>query len=382
MRKTCRSTLGHTRQTPVSIVVIIIAFIGTICGMRPAQAATIEVIRSAGTLFGYEFRRALAEGRSSDVSCSVRLTGEIVIGDAARFQSALSQLRVVRNFAVCLDSRGGSYAEALNIAEMILTQVRRSSLSIATVVPRNAHCYSACALIFLSGSMNGEEGNLWQLRWLHVRGRLGFHAPYLPDGTVAKEDQAHQMFAAGIMAVRRLLNVGQSVAGAENMKRQVPLSLILKMLEMGPSELFEIDTVQRASQFRIDLIGFKLPAKLSTQNLCSVCRNENSRTRGDNDLLATGDCTVEAIDQVTRSRRRAQYRGVGYSILDFGGYGAEGAYYCSVVAQERNRDKPLAWQFLGSGSLGVPAFSGDFLLPVDQGWWFYSPEQRIEELGD
>src|SRR4051812_33658998 len=86
----------------------------------------------------------------------ITITGEIQPGDDAKFR----QLSVTYNKAVvALDSRGGSLLPALEIGKIIRINEH------ATVVPEDAVCTSACALIWVAGST----------KYLSPGGRVGFH---------------------------------------------------------------------------------------------------------------------------------------------------------------------------------------------------------------
>ena len=98
---------------------------------------------------------------------TIRATGEIVAGDAARF-AALQKFTTLE-----LDSPGGSVGEALRIAENMDQRGK-----IRTVVRPGASCASACAMaLFVSGSS----------RVVYMGGRVGIHSCATQDGTAAPE---------------------------------------------------------------------------------------------------------------------------------------------------------------------------------------------------
>src|SRR5262245_30641935 len=78
---------------------------------------------------------------------------------------------------LCLNSPGGNFMEGLRIAKYLLTVA--ADHEVTTYVENGAACYSACALIFLAGRFNDRGGETYPARFLHVGGRLGFHAPYI-----------------------------------------------------------------------------------------------------------------------------------------------------------------------------------------------------------
>ena len=68
---------------------------------------------------------------------------------------------------ICLDSPGGSLVEAIKIAALI------KNSSSTTILP-NARCESACSIIFMAGSINGQASRL-----IYRSSKLGFHAQEL-----------------------------------------------------------------------------------------------------------------------------------------------------------------------------------------------------------
>lgn len=101
--------------------------------------------------------------------CDIRITGEIVPGDAQRFVAALESARGAR---LCLNSRGGALQEAILIAEEVLRPFR-----VTTILEENSECLSACALIFMMGQTKEYDGITVFSRFMHHTATLGFHRP-------------------------------------------------------------------------------------------------------------------------------------------------------------------------------------------------------------
>lgn len=149
----------------------------------PSQAAELRVVN----------RDTLPLARIAAGECSVLLSGPIKPGDAARLESLLASDQVKgepRPFnltfifdanepkatSLCLDSKGRSFAEALELIRVI------QEWHLVTVVPARATCLSACAMAFLAGhiaSFTTDGGQESPYRVLHVSATLGFHAPFL-----------------------------------------------------------------------------------------------------------------------------------------------------------------------------------------------------------
>ena len=92
----------------------------------------------------------------------ISLRGEIVEGDALKFEQAVEGLD---RAAIELDSRGGLVGEALEIGATI------RSGGFCTFVSEDEECLSACGLIWVSGTM----------RFMTNRSLIGFHAAYVKE---------------------------------------------------------------------------------------------------------------------------------------------------------------------------------------------------------
>jgi hypothetical protein len=88
------------------------------------------------------------------------IDGVIDLGDESEFASAVSD---INSALIFLQSPGGSPLAAIEMGKLI--RLRRFS----TIVPKDALCASACALIWLGGSH----------RLVDKQGALGFHASYI-----------------------------------------------------------------------------------------------------------------------------------------------------------------------------------------------------------
>ncbi|MGY3436874.1 MULTISPECIES: hypothetical protein [unclassified Marinovum] len=222
--------------------------------------------------------RATAAEFSTDPSgtCAVTLTGEIAEGDTARLDEiALDQpaswtLPDDGHWkTICLDSPGGSFAEAMTLGRYLATR------QIGTVVEEAATCTDACALAFLFGTAAQGPNRAVTHRRLHIGGTLGFRQPALAEetGSVA---QMIDFYALAAMsrpdAARPFLDA--DLAGA------MPAS--------DAPEPFLIDTVNRAGRWDIAVIGFKAPA-LSDRGFFHACQSLTIWSKG----LSTGAVVYE-----------------------------------------------------------------------------------------
>ena len=106
--------------------------------------------------------------------------------------------------------------------------------------------------------------------------------------------------------------------------------------------------------YHVGLVGAISPKRASAAGLCNACLNRHTSLHADEDLAATGDCSPDEVRKVRPQPRRVTIRGETYRVLDFGGYGAEAAYFCSVIAKASESEDTAAWQFVGSAGPGLP----------------------------
>jgi hypothetical protein len=254
--------------------------------------------------------------------CNVRLSGPIVAGDSKKVESALGTVsqrsanwsgNPLATMTLCLNSPGGSYAEGLRIANFILER------HFSTMIEPNSICYSACALIFMSGGY-GFEGRHFADRRLHVAGQLGFHAPYIkgiPQQTYSSLD-LETAYKQSIRAIRDLMKLGQRHRANDDF---MPKTLIAAMLDKGPTELFLVDTIYKAAKLNVLLYGAR-KAPITVAGLCNACLLFHYNTGIDfslDDPPANCDTTRERIERHGNQ-------------IWFGGFGSEGLGYCVAQA--------------------------------------------------
>ena len=126
---------------------------------------------------------------------SITLTGPIEEGDAARLHTLLSQYNDLdmRDINVEFDSPGGSLAEGLRIARVLMSRNEIVSAQVGSADRPYAECASACVLAYLGAD----------LRYLSENGKIGVHQFRDSSGTVAAEDAIDiaQRFASEIVSL-------------------------------------------------------------------------------------------------------------------------------------------------------------------------------------
>lgn len=217
-------------------------------------------------------------GGDPEMECAITLRGTITEGDSERFSEFLTQ-----NFEVlsrrednlffsfptgmfllggnlCLDSSGGSFAEAIRIADMLVYNSNGSSSpparmalsTLGTAVPEGAVCLSACAILFMAGgkfdSVQATENVREPTRFLHISAELGFHSPSLnlADGQYSEEEVQY----AFLLAIETINQI--------NLRRRVwyfSPSLLSRMMSTPPTSMYMIDTISKATSYGINLVG-------------------------------------------------------------------------------------------------------------------------------
>jgi len=290
-----------------------------------AAAAEFEIVHAGlwGDLIPIE---AFRDGKEDlTPKCNVEMRGEIVDGDLARLKHAYTKAQKGRKATpsyLCLDSPGGSLSEALAIIDWLM---KGQGIGIATVVDAGAACLSSCALVFLSGSRidHNVGGYAPQVeRWLHVHGRLGFHAPYLdesvlPDRGVTREE-AMNFYKAAQTATNKIIAVFQhrqtfdsAIPGRSEWARA---SLFSELMLKGPSEFINIDTIDSAGRWDIPLFGVE-PLRYDAVNdemARTSCRNQIA---WDEDRFAGDDQHYFAGDILARNTKRGENPSKEFEVL-------------------------------------------------------------------
>ncbi len=207
----------------------------------------------------------------------IHLSGPIAGGDAEQIKEIFLNSGLASNddhadLVLSLDSPGGSFAEALNIARVL------NANGIGTYVDDGASCLSACAVAFMAGA-NIDTQITVRDRTLHPRARLGFHAPSLavPDTGDVPARQLGEAFAVALSSIAGILEAEQYLG----MSR----SLIGKMIATPPDSMFYVTTTGMAGMWGIGVDAPAPALALTEQALSDTCANlqdwtEDSRVVG------------------------------------------------------------------------------------------------------
>jgi len=203
--------------------------------------------------------------------CALFVEGQFEPGDNERLKTTLGERHGGKGTPLfaCLHSGGGNFSEAIEIAKTFIDR------QIATIIPPNATCLSACAIVFMSGLTSSTSGAEFS-RHMHVTSKLGFHAPAprLAPGANFDGDDLQAAYADAIDAIGRDL---LSLARYRNRAWSTTLikpTLINEMMTVHGNNFFYIDTVGKAAEFGIQLDGVPLSAKaFGIDDARAACKN-------------------------------------------------------------------------------------------------------------
>ena len=296
--------------------------------------------------------------------CTLQMEGPVRTADVDGFKAALDTLPPRTQVNLCLNSPGGSFFEALRVVEAIA----KSERPIRTIVDRGAECYSACALIFMSGrDAQGDRD-----RKLHIRGKLGFHAPYIKPSADAAYDAETmaQAYRESLRALARFLEINGSGA--------FPEPLFVQFLLKRPNEFLSVEQIQEAGRWQIDLFGYRKPTQLTEPMLIRACKNDT-------------EWTIEMQNEVTaRSTRPIQFKNRRFRIV-LAGFGDEAVWSCAVdVYSDPARGLFLDFLLVSDKSeipkadaleTKVKASAGDPLsVPGKPLWYTFDPEMTLKAM--
>jgi hypothetical protein len=197
--------------------------------------------------------------------CEIRISGPIKQGDLKTLTSKLpSGYRVGKaGPTVCLNSDGGDFVEALDIAHFIAD-------GYSTYLAPEAICVSACAWMFMAGT-NYSTGGSNLSRLMNANSTLGFQGQRLDPAAVQQlgPEKAAENYN---QAVRRLLTLAKQHTTSD-IRPLIETSLIAEALGRTGRDFLFIDTVGKALRWNIDIENTNHVIPRSRDDLIMMCRN-------------------------------------------------------------------------------------------------------------
>lgn len=206
--------------------------------------------------------------------CIFELTGAIsggelaalkeLLGDPDNYSNGESSSRLV----LCLNSPGGSVSEGVELAKFVYEN------GIGTRLEPKAKCYSMCAIIFMMGNAKGPEVSFVNRR-MHFTSELAFHRPYLSlkEATGFTSGDIEVAYDLGIARTFDFHALGNKIEpwGKHTFIRPDLMEVIV---ETPGTDLFFIDTVEKAGRWNIDIDGVDSFAKATPLTAYFACENQ------------------------------------------------------------------------------------------------------------
>ena len=252
----------------------------------------------------------------------ISLSGEILEGDAKKLEAELDN---ADEAIVWLNSLGGSFSEALKIAALLQDNLA------GTIVEGGASCLSACAVAFLGGSAQGEEGDTTPSRSIAVNAQLAFHAP---DLAVADTGLTKQSAQTAMKAVTDFVRMSGDFG--------IEAKTAADLMTAEPGQAYAVNTAYRLGRVGVEVQKLSPPADLTMSMVRNLCTNGWSYSED-----ATDAETDKAIKdtgwkpETATFPIKSDYFGEGVEAhrtllpFDLGGEGV-GYYFCLVDHAKTN----------------------------------------------
>lgn len=223
------------------------AILPAACALWLAAAPAIAAdIKSDGTLKVGEIEYT-----------KISLSGEILDGDVKKLEAELDN---ADQAIVSLNSIGGSFSEALKIAALLQENLA------STIVEDGASCLSACAVAFLGGSAQGEEGDTTPSRSIAANAHLAFHAPALAVADTGLTKAAAQTaYAAAMKAVTDFVRMSGDLG--------IEAKTAADLMTVEPDQTYAINTAYRLGRVGVEVQKLSPPADITMSMVRNLCTN-------------------------------------------------------------------------------------------------------------
>ncbi|MBU0498692.1 MAG: hypothetical protein KJ558_05855 [Gammaproteobacteria bacterium] len=214
----------------------------------------LAILAAVAALTVMAFRSHAAEVRVVETKyCHAVLHGVIEKGDAKKVARIFSDQNIDwEKRALCLDSPGGSYGEAVKIMKTLID--RTSYDPIGTVVDKGMTCQYACAIAFLGGASLGEEDRFRINRALHEEGVLAFGLPPLSDDPQrnASRDDLEISYTQSVEVISELLSISFDRFWDPSGVSFIPYDFLSRVLASKPGELIPVTRGKDLEDMKIE----------------------------------------------------------------------------------------------------------------------------------
>lgn len=228
-------------------------------------------------LFGpFNFVQAAEFSKGANPDCKIQMHGPILKGDLEKFKAAELKYHDAEIFesssdnTICLDSPGGSLAEAGRIAAYFYDK------GVGTVIHDGHSCLSACSFMFMLGMAQGAEVQFVN-RAMHPNATLGFHRPELLLDE-SKDYKGSAVIKSFDVAISSALNVLQ-ISNNKRPFSQEPM-VAVDLLKIGfthrGQDFYYIDTIDKVGRWKINLLNIdpELMPQLNEERAWNACENQ------------------------------------------------------------------------------------------------------------
>jgi hypothetical protein len=262
------------------------------------------------------------------------MTGRIAAWDADKLLKLNDELEynAATTPVLCLAGPGGDFDEAIRIVSLMMTHranplQEKNVLVFGTRIEAGTECLSACAFIFMAGMLCTGTGDICTYsRVLHLKAKLGFHAPYIPIPPDPQVTFDYKEFAAAhrtaTIQMGRLAEAFSYPPQGSRGEGQswIRLWLFAELLKRNPDDFYVIDSVAKAGFLDIDLDGVPKVRQLSKTMMYYACTNLNEWTGGrpaedeiakrygTTSQLLTKDVTITSKSGTTTLSQQANYK--------------------------------------------------------------------------
>lgn len=324
-------------------------------GSSGASAAEIAVLDRDALRLGGE------DGPDTVYRCHFRLSGTIENGDLEKLERL--QGDEFGGYILCLDSPGGSFAEAVRFIKYF-QQTRHG-----TMIEAGSRCESACALIFMGGVYHAFEVGEYAWRRMHPTARLGFHSPDLlvTEGaySAATVNKAYRLALQSVSDTIETLVLKRDFDGQPFFRE----SLLAAMLATPPDEMMYVDTVDKAGRWLIEIHPDIEAGALDEAVLKQACFNAMAWVR-DESALAQEHRQAQNL-YVTKSRDEPRKETV-WELSD-GGMWERGCKIRAGVGTDGQRESVRTLKV--HNDIGEEGSSGT------DNYLFLPPSTRLASLG-
>lgn len=233
--------------------------------------------------------RGIAIGNSFRL---IHLDGPIELGDAERFIEFIESRppNCSGRVMLVLNSTGGSLVEGIAIARF----VRQKFMT--TFVDHDGKCFSACALVFMTGTQYRGDGDFVGRRSMHYDAEVGFHAPFIDTAAISRLPADVQTdYLLG--SYQDAIDVAADIILLAIDGRWSPM-LVSALMRTAPEEMLQVDTVGKAVAWDIDLVGNINDPSYGIEDIKMACGNRIAVMPQDGSMIAGFQNPQEYFERV------------------------------------------------------------------------------------